>query len=826
MRSSQQALRGVKKSIQISEKEFFKGLKGMKGLGITEQNKERRAGGKKRGALRSLFYISGALFCVLAGLFIGGLYFCVIKALPKISSLNDYRPPIITTVYSDDNRTIAEFSRERRIVVPLSAMPKMLVEAFVAAEDARFFKHKGIDFFSMVRAFLKNIEAGTIVQGGSTITQQVAKSFFLSPERSYSRKAREAILAYRIDKALAKEEILFLYLNQIYLGHGAYGVGTAARTYFGKSVSELNLAECAVLAGLPQAPSRYSPVLHPGRAKQRQVYVLNRMIAEGYITDAEATEAINTILDIRDERNPYSDEVPYYAEYVRQYVEEKYGRKVLYEEGLQIYTAVNVEMQDIGRSVLESGLRALDKRQGYRGPLKHLEPDDIEAFCQELQDTLEAQPLQADRVIQGVVLAVDDDAARATVRIGADTGSLPLEEMSWARKPDPEVSCDAVKVEKVSQVLKEGDVISVRVKGKGEEPRTWHLSLEQIPVVEGAILCMETETGHVNAAVGGRDFKVSQFNRATQSRRQPGSAFKPIIYAAALDNGYTPASVVIDAPKVFEDTERGFTWKPRNYEEDFLGPTLFRTALVHSRNLVTIQILEDIGVDYVIHYARRLGIESNLSRNLSIALGSSGVSLLELVHAYSVFANQGYRVEPCFIIRILDRDGNILEENYPESEKVIEKNTAYLITNLLQGVVEDGTGRRVKALNRPVAGKTGTTNTFEDAWFVGYTPDYVTGVWVGFDEEKSLGIGETGSRAASPIWLTFMRTILKDKPVRLFQVPDGVVFAKIDAETGLLANPESERTLFECFKEGTAPTESSKRGGAVSDSDQFFKRNM
>ncbi len=791
--------------------------------------KEIRAKRGKKGILGRfirLLYGTVIVLSLLAGLFLGGVYFYFTRDLPKISSLKDYRPPIITTVYSDDKRKIAEFFKERRIVVPFSKMPKMLINGFVAAEDARFFKHEGVDLSSIARAFLKNIEAGTIIQGGSTITQQVAKSFFLSPKKSYARKGREAILAYRIDQAFTKDEILFLYLNQIYLGHGAYGVEAAADNYFGKSVADLNLAECAMLAGLPQAPSRHSPFLHPKKAKERQIYVLNRMINEGYITNVEATEAINTPLDIKPRRNWYIEEVPHYAEYVRKYVEERYGRDALYQEGLIIHTAVNIEMQKLGQAGLNHGLQALDKRQGYRGPLKRLEPEELEAFSQEIQKTLEKHPLELDGVIQGVVIAVNDSEQKATVRIGSKQEDLHLDKMKWAREPDPEVAHYDARVKKVSDVLEVGDIILVRVKGQNEETGEWNLSLEQTPTVEGALLCMESETGYVKAMIGGRDFRVSQFNRAIQSRRQPGSAFKPIIYAAAFDKDYTPATIIIDSPIVFEDTEKEFTWKPKNYEEKFHGPTLLRTALALSRNVVTIKLLKDMGVDYVIDYAQQLGIQSNLNRDLSLALGSSGVSLLELVRAYAIFNNQGYRVRPCFVTKILDQDGNVLEENQPESEKVIEKSTAYIITNLLQGVVQHGTGRRVKALNRPVAGKTGTTNNLHDAWFVGYTPRYVTGVWVGFDEEKSLGVDETGSRAASPIWLEFMQEILKDKPVRVFQVPDGVVFAKIDKETGLLAVPESKQTVFECFKEGTVPTEYTKKPGSITEPGQFFKSDM
>jgi penicillin-binding protein 1A len=784
--------------------------------------------GKKSGMRRLLYvlFVAFILLTLAAGVFLGGSYFYFTKDLPKISSLSDYNPSIITTVYTDDKRKIAEFFKERRIIVPLSKLPTMLIHAFVAGEDARYYEHEGIDLLSIARAFLKNLEAGEIVQGGSTITQQVARSFFLSREKSYTRKLREAILAYRINKVFTKDEILFLYLNQIYLGHGAYGVEAAAENYFGKSVGDLNLAECAMLAGLPQAPGRDSPFLHPKRAKQRQIYVLNRMVDVGYITNVEATEAIDTPLDIKPRRNWYIEEAPYYTEHVRRYVEEKYGRGVLYNEGLTVHTALNIEMQKIGREAVNNGLLALDKRQGYRGPLKHLKPEQYEAFSQEIQATLEKQPLEPGRVVEGLVIAVSDEREEAAVRIGSEQGHFPLESMKWARKPNPEVAHYNVRVRKVSEVLKVGDVILVRVKGQLQDSERWDVALEQTPIAEGALLCMEAETGYVKAMIGGRDFRDSQFNRAIQSRRQPGSAFKPIIYAAAIDKGYTPATIIIDSPIVFEDIEKDFTWKPRNYEETFHGPTALRKALEHSRNVVTIKIFKDIGIDYVIEYAQNLGIESPLTRDLSLALGSSGVSLLELVRAYAIFNNQGYRVKPCFITTILDRHGNVLEENQPESDKVVEKSTAYLMTNLLQGVVQHGTGWRVKALNRPVAGKTGTTNDLHDAWFIGYTPRYVTGAWVGFDEGRPLGVDETGSRAASPIWLEFMQEVLKDKPVRIFQVPDGVVFAKIDAKSGLLAIPESEETIFECFKEGTVPTEYTKKPGTITEPDEFFKTDM
>ena len=795
----------------------------------TSQILEKRARKNQRGYFPKIFkwfFLTSFIVILIGSIGIAGVYLYLSKNLPKISSLKDYRPPIITTVYSDDNRKIAEFFKERRIVLPLSKMPEMLKKAFVAAEDARFYKHKGIDVLSIFRAFYKNIEAGAIVQGGSTITQQVTKSFLLTPERSYTRKIKEAILAYRIDKKFAKDEILFLYLNQIYLGHGAYGVEAASENYFGKSAYELNLAECAILAGLPQAPSRYSPFKYPERAKQRQIYVLNRMVEEGFITNIQATEAINKVLDIKPRRNLYIEEVPVYTEHIRRYIAKKYGDDVLYKEGLKIYSAVNIEMQKMAREEIGKGLYALDKREGYQGPIKHLKPEEIESFSKELQLELEEAPLEEAKIVKGVVIEINDKNNTVIVRMGSTLGVIRIDDMRWARKPNPEIAYYDTRVNYVGEVLKVGDVIQVRVKNKIFDTDRWWLSLEQVPRVQAALLCIESETGNVKVMMGGKNFRESQFNRAIQSRRQPGSAFKPIIYAAALDKGYTPATMIIDSPIVYEDTEHDFTWKPRNYKERFYGPTIFRDALAKSRNVVTIKILQDIGIDYAIDYARKLGITSNMNRDLSIALGSSGVSLLELVNAYSVFNNLGYLVDPVFITKILDREGNVIEEGNPVRRKVMEQNTAYIMTSLLEGVVKHGTGRRAMALKRPVAGKTGTTNNLHDAWFVGYTPRYNTGTWVGYDEKRSLGKGETGSRAASPIWIGFMQRLLADKPVRVFQVPEGVVFSKIDAETGLLPIPESKKTIFECFKEGTVPTEYTKKPDSMTEPEEFYKSDM
>ncbi len=770
--------------------------------------------------------LSIVILAILGVLSVAGIFLYMGKDLPKINTLEDYKPSTVTGVFSDDGRKIGEFYKERRIVIPLSEMPVQLLNAFIAAEDSRFREHPGIDIVSIFRAVVKNFRAGGIVQGGSTITQQVTKSFFLSPERTYQRKIKEAILAHRIEKHFSKDEILFLYLNQIYLGHGAYGVEAASENYFGKHAKDLTIAECAMLAGLPQAPSRYSPFRFPNRAKQRQIYTLNRMKEEGMISNLEVTQAIDQKLEIKPRKNWFIDRVPFYTEYVRQYVEQKYGADALYRQGLKIHTAVNIEMQRMGRKAVGRGLTELDHRTGFRGPIAHIPAMKLEAFCQEVSKDIDTTLLQKGKVYKAVVIAVNDEKLSTKVRVGHFHGYINMDTMKWARKPNTEVAYYETSVKKPSEVLHAGDEIRVQVLNEVVEDQTYEFALFQEPVAQAALLSIEAETGHVKAMIGGRDFKESQFNRAYQSRRQPGSAFKPIIYAAALEHGYTAASTIIDAPVTYEDKERDFIWKPKNYKGTFYGPTLFRESLVKSRNIVTIKILQDIGIARTIEYARRLGITSEISNDLSIALGSSGLSLLELTNAYSVFSNLGYLIEPIFITRIEDRNGKILEQSKLDRKKVMDMESAYIMTSIMESVVKTGTGRRIKALHRPVAGKTGTTNNLFDAWFIGYTPRYTTGVWVGLDQEASLGKGETGSRAASPIWLYYMQKVMKGKSVRTFTVPEGIVFAKIDAKTGLLPIASSEKTLFECFKEGTVPTEYTPDPKIASQTEELFKEGF
>lgn len=798
---------------------------------------------KQRSFLSLALY--AAIILTIAGvLSLAGGYFYVSRTLPKVDTLSDYRPPVVTQVYSDDGSVIAEFYRERRIPVPVEHIPKLLIHAFLAAEDSNFYQHRGIDFISIVRAALKNIKAGGIVQGGSTITQQVAKSMLLSPEKKFSRKFKEAILAWRMENSLSKDNILYLYLNQIYLGHGAYGVQAAAEGYFDKNVDELSLAECAMLAGLPQAPSRYSPYRHFAKAKERQKYVIGRMVVEGVITQQQADAALAEELTIHPRINKHIGEASYFTEQVRRYLEANFGEETLYSQGLQVHTSMSLPMQQAAQQSVQSNLRDLDKRHGYRGPLSSLSPEEEKIFLAGQQEQFQRRPPAAGDYLQGVVGGTRDGGV--LVHLGGQTGIIPPDQSRWA---------GAVKVVERNQKsfgnsekssftqLPQGSLIEVRVVST-EVAKPLKLALEQEPESEGALIALDPHSGLVRAMVGGFDFARSQFNRALQAKRLPGSSIKPIIYAAALDKGFTPASIFLDAPIIYkeknsdgEDTE----WKPKNYTDEFYGPTPVRKALTNSYNIITIKILENIGVGYAATYARKLGIVSPLQRDLTLALGSSAVTPMEMATAYSVFASGGVRHTPSYITRILDRDGRVLQSINPadfpsglsadqklikqEAERVISPETAYLITNLMESVVRDGTGKRARALGRPAAGKTGTTNDLKDAWFVGYIPQLVAVSWVGYDQERPLGRGETGGKAAAPTWVDFMQTAIKGFEPENFPVPDDIVFRPIDPETGLLAPEDSPSMVIEAFAPGTEPTRYALEEGQPKAKD-FFRMDM
>jgi penicillin-binding protein 1A len=629
-----------------------------------------------------------------------------------------------------------------------------------------------------------------------------------------------------MEMALTKKEILYLYLNQIYLGHRAYGVEAAAQNYFDKNVNQLTLAECAILAGLPQAPSRYSPYRHYQRAINRQQYVLQRMVIEGFVTPEQALEASAEQVVIKPRINTHLKETAYFNEQVRRYLEDRFGEEVLYTGGLEVYTSINIAMQQAAEQAVRNNLRDHDKRQGYRGPTALLSEEAQQAFLTEQMEMLRDDPLVVGQLIPALV--VDGNAQEIICRIGTYSGTIAIDKTRWAAPlkvvAAGEPSSGNMERGKGSRIPVGAQIEVEVLEIPAEGPLS--LALDQTPLAQGALIARDPSSGQIKAMVGGYDFETSQFNRALQAHRLPGSAIKPIIYAAALDKGYTPATVILDSPLIYEELDKDGelnTWKPKNYEEKFYGPTSFRHALAHSRNVVTVKILEDIGVGYVASYAKRLGIETPLTRDLTLALGSTAVTPLEMLDAYAVFANAGVRTSPSYINKIVDRTGRILESIDPADftkgmdadqrlireppRRVISPETAYLITNIMESVVRDGTGWRAKALGRPVAGKTGTTNDLKDAWFIGYIPQLACVSWVGYDQERPLGRGETGSRAAAPAWVAFMQEAVKQYPAAQFPVPDSVEFFPIDEKSGKLLADDDPQALIEVFAPGTAPTE-------------------
>lgn len=634
------------------------------------------------------------LFLFLAATLTGGVagfFLFSIWDLPEVKTLEEYKPSITSRVYSDNNKLLAEFYLENRTPVDIANVPDMMVKALIATEDARFYRHHGLDVRGIVRALYRNIRAGKVLEGGSSLTQQLAKVLFLTPERSYSRKLKEMVLALRIEQQYTKREILSLYLNQIYFGSGAYGVEAAARIYFEKPAKELDIAECALLAGLPRSPKYYSPFKDPKSSLGRRSYVLNRMASSGVLTRVQAEEAKKVPLPAK-KAFKAGGPAPYFVEYVRQMVEERFGSSILYSGGLNIYTSINDELQNYAEQAVAAGLAKIDARQRKRG----------------------ASPLQA------------------------------------------------------------------------------------------ALIAMEPSTGRIRAMVGGRDYNRSQFNRALQSLRQPGSAFKPIVFAAALDRGFGASDVLDDSPLTIK-VDRKKNWTPENFTRTYQGPVTLRNALSHSLNVPTIRLLEKIGVDEVIRYARKFGIKSQLNPYLSLALGTSDVTLSELTAAYAVFAGHGIKLGPVSVLVITDSAGRILYMNDSIPVQAIKPETAYLMTNLLKGAIERGTGWKARELGRPAAGKTGTTNDYRDAWFIGYTPALVTGVWVGHDDQENIGLKETGARAALPLWLEFMKKAHEGREAEDFAVPEGILFKQVDLKTGLLVTERCKHTIREAFLPGTEP---------------------
>jgi penicillin-binding protein 1A len=879
--------------------------------------------------------IIAGLALVLIGVVAAFAVFHSIKAsLPKLITVKDYEPLLVTEVFDRKNKKIGEFYNQRRTLVSYESLPKHVVNAFLAAEDDQFFQHGGINYQAILRATFANLRAGRSVQGGSTITQQVAKTLILKDsEKTLMRKVREALLSQEMEQNLKKEEILYLYLNQIFFGQKAYGIEAAAKTYFHKSAAQLTLAEGAMLAGLPQAPSRYSPVINPSRAKERQTYVLHRMGEVGFVSKAEAEAAVKEPVKVYFLED-YADYAPYFLEIVRQQLSEQLGDSQLLDKGLKIYTSLDIDKQLAAQEAVVTGLKHLDKRQGYRGPLRHLTTkDEVEAFIvggrKKLinESTLErtilpdgkfaeiavpvdpSKPVSAnlprylkiDQTVEGLVEKVDDAGGLVYVRVADARGVIPFETMRWARKPNLEKSWETDLIKAPSEALHAGDVVLVKVISdtvakppapklkKGEvaklTPDLSHfvtLNLDQEPAVEGSLLSFDEQTQDVLAMVGGYSFARNQYNRALQAARQTGSAFKAIVYASALDKGYTPSSPIMDAPVVFEEGAEGEegqddakVWKPSNHSKGFGGEISFRNALVQSLNIPAVKVIEDVGVQWATDYARRLGVFSPLNPDFTLVLGSSSVTLYEMTKVFGQFGRLGKRLRPIIIHKVENNVGEkILDEVsldvrfnkelssidakfderrdaylekiktmtpeeiaaekkkkvdfnifFSDKDQLIRPENAYVMTTLLKGVVEDkkGTGGRARAIGREVAGKTGSTNNYIDAWFVGYTPQIVTGVWVGFDKEHTIGKGEVGGRAALPIWVDYMKVAHEGLPQMTFPVPEGIVFANIDSDTGKLATATTKEVMRQAFVEGTEPTATSNKEEETTD---FLKQDM
>ncbi|MFZ5997273.1 MAG: penicillin-binding protein 1A [Nitrospirota bacterium] len=735
------------------------------------------------------------IFLVLILGFLVGGYLSVAKGVPSIAELKKYRATDGTKIYADDDTLIGEFKVEKGIFVPIDRIPVHLKNAIVAVEDSRFWQHKGIDYIGIARALVKDILHASLKEGGSTITQQLAKILFLTPEKTIQRKLKEAQLAMKLEKELSKKEILELYLNRVYFGHGAYGVEMASKLYFGKSVSQITLPEAALLAGLVKAPSTYSPYNDLVKAKERQEIVLARMEEEGYLKPSERKAAKAAFLALSSLR-AHTETYNYFVEYIRQLLEQKYGVDMIYKGRLRVYTTLNKNAQMHAQRALQEGLREVDKRRGWRGPIGNKK--DIKEDAEGPKTSFPASPGD---IASGVVLSVSGH--EATIKARGITGKLALTDALWASRVIDRATGKAhtIKDFKLTDILRRGDIVWVKFKTISNRLVTF--SLEQEPEVEGAVVALEPETGYIRALVGGYSFSKSEYNRALYAKRQPGSSFKPIIYAAALERNFTPATIINDAPVVYAGGPAG-EWRPENYDHKYYGPTRLREALAYSRNVVTIKLVEAVGIDNVISFARDIGISADMPRELTIALGSISVTPLELANTFGTFANGGIRMTPIAIKYITDAKGTVLESYEPEGIEVMSPQTSFLISSMMEDVIRYGTGMRAN-IGRPAAGKTGTSNDYKDAWFVGYTPELVGCVWVGFDDmRRSLGPGEVGGRAAAPIWANFMRSTLAGEEISTFTVPEGVVRFPIDPATGLLS---SDGSSFEYFKAGTEPRE-------------------
>ncbi len=775
-------------------------------------------------------FAAGTILFVVGVAAAAGLLWHFSKDLPDYSQLQDYEPPVMTRVHAADGSLVGEYARERRLYIPIQAVPKLVIHAFLAAEDKNFYEHGGLDFVGIARAavnYVQNFGSSRRPQGASTITQQVAKNFLLSNEVSFTRKIKEALLALKIERTYSKDKILELYLNEIYLGLGAYGIASASLTYFDKGVNELTIPEAAYLAALPKAPNNYHPFRQRERALERRNWVIDQMAADGFIKTADAEKAKRTQLNVTQKAtSTHTFAAEYFAEEVRRELYDRYGEKKLYDGGLSVRTTLDTKLQVLARKTLTEGLVHFDEQHGWRGPVAKIDiSGDWGVKLADVKALADVAPWRL-----AVVLETSDQSARIGLQPGRepggyiskerDVGIVPLDGVKWAKVKGRAPT-------KVAQVLAPGDVIYAAPTTLAGQFR-----LHQVPEVSGGMVVEDPWTGRVLAMVGGFSYDQSQFNRATQALRQPGSAFKPIVYAAALDNGYTPSTLVLDAPIEIDQGPGLGVWKPENYEHNFFGPSTLRFGIEHSRNVMTVRLAQDVGMPLIAEYAKRFGVYDDLPPYLSFALGAGETTLLRMVTAYAMFDNGGRRVRPTLIDRIQDRYGHTVYrhderecigcdakkwQNQPEPslidrrEQVLDPMTAYQITSMMEGVVLRGTAGGVgfqKEVGKPIAGKTGTTSDYKDAWFIGFTPDLVVGVYIGYDKPRTLGRGMTGGAVAAPVVKNFLKVALADKPAVPFRVPPGIKLVRVDLKTGQRAGPGSEKVILEAFKPGTAPPDS------------------
>jgi len=729
------------------------------------------------------------LFAMSASLGVAsGVFFAYGGDIPRISALDDYAPSTISRVYGSHGEIVGEFAIQRREVIPYEAISPKLKQAILAAEDATFEQHFGLSIPRIIVSLIKDIVEGRKAAGASTLTQQLARKLFLTDEKTWERKIKEAILAIQIEKRYTKNEIFTLYCNQMYFGHGVYGVQAASRLYFGKAAKDLTLEEAALIAGILQGNVRQSPYVNMDAAVRRRNYALTRMAEVGFISEAEADAARKKPIVLRGEPSSPVSIAPYFIEEVRKELEGRFGAKQLYENGLSIQTALDVSLQETANRALNDGLRRIDKRHGFRAPRRNVIADGqtIEAFKQPRWD----RPMRDGDIVPAVVRSAEPAAIDA--RAGALRVTIDKKGFGWTSKAG-------------HQLVKPGDLIEVRLDAVDAGAQTASGTLEQPPQVEGAILAVDNRTGQIKAMVGGYSFERSKFNRATQALRQVGSSFKPIVYTAAIDRGFTPASLILDEPVSFAAGPNQPPYSPQNYDHKFEGPVTLRHALEDSRNVPAVRVMDQLGAKQVIAYARKMGLSSPLPPYLPIALGAGEATLSEMTSAFAVFPNQGVHMQTYSVLKVTDRAGNVLEENRPEPTDAIRADTAYVITNLLHGVVQRGTAVKAASLNWPIGGKTGTTDDYTDAWFIGFDPDITIGVWVGLDQKKTIGRNMTGAEAALPIWIDVMKAWIGDrKEPPKFEAPGNIVFVSVD-NTGASTDAATPGAISEAFIAGTQP---------------------